>query len=178
LLLAGLAALWFFALWTLVTLFADGLSAVDVVSMVLIAAILLITPVAAWALLEEANARYRVEPDGIHYTSLGGIDIKYLWANLGHDRTVGPKGLARFLIGHPDEVAETPVEATDREEHTIVYAAHRASITTRSPVARILHNMAFGDTFRIPADLGGREELLRQVELHRAGFRAEGTPTP
>ena len=56
-LLAGVASIWIFALWTLVTILDGGITGVEWVSLVLMLGILVVSPLVAWALLEEAGSR-------------------------------------------------------------------------------------------------------------------------
>src|SRR5438874_12797778 len=78
-LLAGVASIWIFALWTLVTILQDGVSGVEWVSLVLMLGLLVVAPVVAWALLEEANCRMIVSSQGVRYQTLAGVDITYAW---------------------------------------------------------------------------------------------------
>src|SRR5690349_10356952 len=63
-LLLGVASIWVFALWSLVTILQDGVSGVEWVSGLLMLCILLVAPIVAWTLLEEANSRISTDPEG------------------------------------------------------------------------------------------------------------------
>src|SRR3954470_16845508 len=81
-LLLGVASIWIFALWTLITILQDGVSGVEWVSLLLMLGLLVVAPVVGWTLLEEAGTRIEVSDGGIRYASLGGIDLFYKWDEL------------------------------------------------------------------------------------------------
>src|SRR5437764_6027432 len=78
-LLLGVATIWIFALWTLITILQDGVSGIEWVSLVLMLGLLVVAPVAGWVLLEEANSRVTAGETGIRYQTLAGIDLHYQW---------------------------------------------------------------------------------------------------
>src|SRR5438045_8877764 len=81
-LLLGVAAIWVFAAWTLVTQAQDGLSGPEWVTAALMLAILLVAPVVAWNLLEERAATVSADARGLTYRSLNGIDLHYSWPEI------------------------------------------------------------------------------------------------
>src|SRR5205823_3925247 len=112
-LLLGVVTIWIFALWSLITILQDGVSGVEWVSMALMLGLLLVAPVVAWVLLEEANSRFIVSSKGIQYRTLAGISLDYGWEDLtGFAPAGGRSRLARFFLGD-DEPREsgTGVEA-------------------------------------------------------------------
>src|SRR4051812_28037001 len=78
-LLLGVAAIWIFALWTLVTQAQDGLSGPEWVTAILMLGILLVAPVVGWTLLEERATTITADAEGLTYRSLGGIALRYRW---------------------------------------------------------------------------------------------------
>src|SRR5438045_8169499 len=76
-LLAGVISIWIFALWTLITILQDGVSGVEWVSLALMLGLLVVAPVVAWALLEEANSRITLSDESIKYQTIAGINLTY-----------------------------------------------------------------------------------------------------
>src|SRR5437763_16457277 len=72
-LLLGVAAIWVFALWTLITQAQDGLSGPEWVTAALMLGILLVAPVVGWTLLEERAATLTTDANGLTYRPLNGI---------------------------------------------------------------------------------------------------------
>src|SRR5690349_18103375 len=66
-LLLGVVTIWIFALWSLITILQDGVMGVEWVSLALMLGLLLVAPVVAWVLLEEANSRLILTNSGIRY---------------------------------------------------------------------------------------------------------------
>src|SRR5207237_4819332 len=94
---------WIFALWTLITILQDGISGVEWVSLALMLGLLVVAPVVAWTLLEEANSSITVSDAGIRYRTLAGITLDYAWDELsGFAPTGGRSRLARFFLGDDD----------------------------------------------------------------------------
>src|SRR5438552_13270318 len=99
-LLLGVVTVWIFALWTLITILQDGITGVEWVSLALMLGLLVVAPVVAWALLEEANSRITVGDQGIKYQTLAGSTLTYGWDDLSGLRPTGGRGkLARFFLG-------------------------------------------------------------------------------
>ncbi len=63
-LLLGVAAIWVFALWTLVTQAQDGLSGPEWVTAILMLGILVVAPVVGWTLLEERTTMITTDATG------------------------------------------------------------------------------------------------------------------
>jgi hypothetical protein len=117
LLLLGVASIWIFALWTLITILEGGIGGVEWVSLLLMAAILVVAPVAAWTFLEEANSKVTTSDHGISYRTLGGINLTYKWEEVqGFKGKEGRSRLARFFLGDDDNV--TDKDAKDFEGGT------------------------------------------------------------
>src|SRR5919204_4180269 len=81
-LLLGVVTVWIFALWTLITILQDGVSGVEWVSLALMLGLLVVAPMVAWALLEEANSSITVSDKGIRYRTLARISLDYAWDEL------------------------------------------------------------------------------------------------
>lgn len=148
-LLIGVATLWVFALWSLVTIFQDGLTGVEWVSMLLMLGMLVVAPVVAWTLLEEANSRIVTSERGIEYRTIGGINLAYKWDELSGFKPRGTRGrLARFFLGEEevditnnarDAEASVPrpgEEPTTEENERAVAVASAHVETDAHPVAR------------------------------------------
>src|SRR4051794_7021434 len=71
-LLVGVASIWIFALWSGIVILQDGVSGVEWVSLLLMLGILVVAPIVAWTLLEEANGRILTSDTGIEYRSIAG----------------------------------------------------------------------------------------------------------
>src|SRR5207245_6632727 len=69
-LLLGVVTMWIFALWTLITILQDGITGVEWVSLALMLGLLVVAPVVAWTLLEEANSSITFSDAGICYRTL------------------------------------------------------------------------------------------------------------
>ncbi|MFL5732768.1 MAG: hypothetical protein ACJ78Q_06160 [Chloroflexia bacterium] len=99
-LLLGVATIWIFALWSLITILQDGVTGVEWVSLALMLGLLLVAPVVAWVLLEEANSRLILTDTGLRYRSLAGIDLEYAWDDITGLAPTGRKSrIARFFLG-------------------------------------------------------------------------------
>ena len=81
-LLLGVAAIWVFACWTLVTQAQDGLSGPEWVTAVLMLGILVVAPVVGWTLLEERAATITSDATGLTYRSITGIHLTYAWPEI------------------------------------------------------------------------------------------------
>src|SRR5437660_764622 len=113
-LLVGVLSIWIFALWTLITILQDGVSGVEWVSLALMLGLLVVAPVVAWALLEEANSRITVGDQGIKYQTLAGSTVTYGWDDLSGLRPTGGRGkLARFFLGDDDATTTATSERAD-----------------------------------------------------------------
>lgn len=109
-LLIGVASIWIFALWTLITILQDGITGVEWVSLLLMLGMLVVAPVVGWMLFEEANSRIATNEQGIRYTSAGGIDLTYKWSELSGPEASGRGRIARFFLGNDeDEISKTGV---------------------------------------------------------------------
>jgi hypothetical protein len=102
-LLLGVVTVWIFALWTLITILQDGVSGVEWVSLALMLGLLVVAPLVAWALLEEAYSSITVSDRGIRYRTLAGINLDYAWDDFsGFAPTGGRSRIARFFLGDDD----------------------------------------------------------------------------
>jgi hypothetical protein len=171
-LLVGVASLWVFALWTLITLFQDALSGVEWVSLLLMLAILLVAPLVAWALFEEANSRYIVTGETLRYKSFGGVDIAYKWSDLHAGPGPGTGRLARFFLGEDKEGAakDASADAMDGEgdEEASLFRVPDRSDQIANPVARFLHKLAHGATLPVYGAVENRDKLLATIHAHTA----------
>jgi hypothetical protein len=180
-LLLGVVSIWVFGLWSLITILQDGITGVEWVSGVLMLGILLVAPLVAWTLLEEANSRITADDSGITYTTLGGISLKYAWADIAGFKDKGRKGrLARFFLGDDDgdsdkqdkiesearavkagEDGEIPPE--DDPETMLVTLREDPAGQIANPVVRFLHKQAHGSELPIYGGLENRKALLAEI---------------
>lgn len=116
-LLVGVASIWIFALWTLTTILQDGVSGVEWVSLLLMLGMLVVAPVVAWTLLEEASARIETTDQGINYSSMGGIDLRYKWGEVSGPVHKGPNRIARFFLGDDEGQSGTNNSNNNRESN-------------------------------------------------------------
>lgn len=167
-LLLGVASIWIFALWSLITILDDGISGVEWVSSFLMLGILVVAPMVAWTLLEEINSRISVSDTGLRYRSLGGIDLAYSWDDMAGFEQAGQRGkVARFFLGDKEAQPAVEAEADDEieeEPHTEllrVRDGHGPQIG--NPVVGFLHKQAHGAAVPIYGGLENREELLSEI---------------
>lgn len=103
-LLLGVISIWIFALWSLTTILQDGVSGVEWVSLLLMIGMLVVAPVVAWTLLEEANTRIITDSKGMRYQTISGIILSYSWEELeGFKTKEGRSRVARFFLGDDGE---------------------------------------------------------------------------
>ncbi|HKP54027.1 MAG TPA: hypothetical protein VJ183_15420 [Chloroflexia bacterium] len=171
-LLLGVATLWLFAVWSLITLFDGGLSGIEWVSAVLMLGIVLVAPVVGWALLEEANSRITTSESGIRYCSLMGIDLLYKWEELSDFQATGRKGkIARFFLGDDkDESAHDTADAAPSEDDTepdtrLLNTPDRIN-QIQNPLARILHKLSHGASLPLYGGIECRNDLLNEITSH------------
>ena len=102
-LLLGVAAVWVFAAWTLVTQALDGLSGPEWVTALLMLGILVVAPVVGWTLLEERSATITADAHGLTYRSITGIHLAYAWPEItGLDPAPAqPSRWARLFMDDP-----------------------------------------------------------------------------
>jgi len=180
-LLLGVISIWVFGLWSLITILQDGITGVEWVSSVLMLGILLVAPLVAWTLLEEANSRITTGDDGIRYSTLGGISLKYAWADIAGFKDKGRKGrLARFFLGDDDgdsdkqekiesearavkagEDGEVPRE--DEPETVLLTLRKNPAAQIANPMVRFLHKQAHGNDLPIYGGLENRKALLAEI---------------
>jgi hypothetical protein len=99
-LLFGVASIWVFALWSLITILQDGVGGVEWVSAALMIGMLVVAPVVAWTLLEEANSRIVTNESGIEYRTFAGIALAYGWDEVQGFKPKGERGrIAKFFLG-------------------------------------------------------------------------------
>lgn len=186
--LAGVLSIIVFAVWSLVTILDGGLNGAEWVSALLMLGMLLVAPLVAWTLLEEANSRITVSDEGVRYTTLGGINLHYPWAQLaGFKLPAGRGRLARFFLGEeePDDkknslasalttqdgannIDEEESEAEPESLALLVRDTYRAELNRQLPngVVCFLHTQAHGFNLPVYSGLENREELLAQIASH------------
>ena len=181
-LLLGVISIWVFALWTLVTTLDGGLSGAEWVTAALMLAVLLVAPLVGWTLLEEANARYTVLPDGLTYSTVGGISLTFPWAEIqGVKPKDAPGRLARFFLGddapattEPDATGDTATDSAtgdagaeaepDGEPRTVLLAlSTNPSARIANPVVRFLHKQAHGDALPVYGGVENQQTLLDEI---------------
>jgi hypothetical protein len=186
-LLLGVISIWVFALWSLIAMLPDGITGVEWVTGLLMLGILVVAPVVAWTLLEEANSRITADDAGINYNTIGGISLSYSWADIAGFKEKGRKGrIARFFLGDDDgdnsssksnETEEnTPaVKAGKEDEETppddepdTMLLTVRKDLTPQiaNPVVRFLHRQAHGNDLPIYGGLENREALLSEISSY------------
>jgi hypothetical protein len=158
-LLAGVASIWIFALWTLITILQDGVSGVEWVSMLLMIGMIVVAPVVAWTLLEEASAHVETGEQGIRYRSMGGIDLRYNWGEVEGPRPKGRNKVARFFLGDDDDRPEGTVNINNNKKESNVEAGE-----FRREV--IKNNQAGQSTIDATA---GRDEVDSEEEVDEDG---------
>ena len=169
-LLLGVASLWVFAVWSLINLFEGGLGGIEWVSLVLMLGLVLVAPIVAWALLEEANSRITTSDTGIHFHSLAGIDLHYEWSELSGFQPKDRKGkVARFFLGDDDkeegiDEADSGDEEPEPDTRLLDAPDHTAQI--KNTVARIMHRLSHGSSLLIYGGIECRDDLLKEITSH------------
>ncbi|MEA2574460.1 MAG: hypothetical protein QOH93_1758 [Chloroflexia bacterium] len=183
-LLIGVLSLEVFAVWSLVTILDGGIDGAEWVSALLMVGIALVAPLVAWTLLEEINSRYFVTAEGLRYTSIGGLDLLYPWAQISGFKTEQRRGrIARFFLGEEDP-AETdnntttpdmvPGDTNNEEEESEaepqalalqVRESYRPQVDSQigNPMLRFLHTQAHSYTIPIHSGVENRAELVSQI---------------
>ena len=170
-LLLGVASIWVFAIWSLVTIFEEGISGVEWVSAFLMLGILVVAPMVAWTLLEEMNCRISISDNSLQYRTLGGVDLAYGWSDLiGFERTARQRGkVARLFLGKEEQPAPAEAEATDdtdaadEPDTVLVQVRDGASPRISNPLVNFLHRQAHGSAVPIYGGLENRDELLGEI---------------
>ena len=184
-LLIGVLSLEVFAVWSLVTILDRGIEGAEWVSALLMVGIALVAPLVAWTLLEEINSRYFVTAEGLRYTSIGGVDLFYPWAQLAGFKTEQRRGrIARFFLGEEDPVETdnnntttpdiAPGDTNNEEEESEaepqplalhVRESYRPQVDSQfgNPLLRFLHNQAHAYTVPIHGGIENRDELVSQI---------------
>lgn len=190
-LLVGVISIMVFAVWSLVTILDGGLDGAEWVSALLMLGILVVSPLVAWTLLEEANSRLTVTEEGVRYSTLGGINLLYPWSQLAGFKQRGGRGrFARFFLGEeengesvdkknsPTPALNAQAEANNEDEEEseaeteshalLVRDSYGAELIRQLPngVVRFLHTQAHGATLPVYSGLENRDELLSQIALH------------
>jgi len=186
-LLLGVISIWVFAVWSFIAIFPDGVTGVEWVTGALMLGIIVVAPVVAWTLLEEANARITTDDQGIAYSTFGGLKLTYALADISGFKGKGRKGrLARFFLGDDDgdnvdngnsdnttEIVDDArqVKAGEDEENVSEDEPETALLALRkdpaaqiaNPVVRFLHKQAHGDALPIYGGLENRKALLDEI---------------
>lgn len=179
-LLLGVVSLWVFALWTFITILEAGLEGVEWVSALLMLGILLVAPLVAWTLLEEAYSRIIVEDGSIRYETVAGIKLAYRWDDLIGYRQARRGRIARFFLGDEGETGQSSESSrvvgaagvidpnsekeSEEEPETLVLESRMdATAQIANPALRFLHRQAHGSGLPIYGELEGRDALLREI---------------
>ena len=168
-LLLGVASMWVFALWSLITILDDGITGVEWVSSFLMLGILVVAPMVAWTLLEELNSRISLSDTSLRYQSLGGIDLAYSWDDLAGFQQAGQRGkVARFFLSdkeaQPAVEAEASVDDIEEEPSTqLLHVRDGHGPQIGNPVVSFLHRQAHGTNVPIYGGIENREELLGEI---------------
>jgi len=177
-LLLGVISLAIFALWSLVNILQDGVSDVEWVTGAFMLAILLVSPLVAWTLLEEANTVVTTSDSGLTYSTLGGVSLQYKWPDVtGFQSKRGKSKLARFFLGDDDAPREESVSVTsegDAENSAESPSTLLLSVRTdpalqlKNPLVRFLHKQAYGDTLPLHSGLANRDLLINNINKNTA----------
>jgi hypothetical protein len=178
-LLLGVISIAIFALWSFINILQDGVGGAEWVSGLLMLAILLVTPLVAWTLLEEARASVRTDDGGLTYKTIGGINLRYPWGEVaGLKQKAGRGRLARFFLGDDKEaqtgMADAPAgpqppgtpeeNVADEEPGTLLLAVQTdPSRQIANPLVRFLHKQAYGDSLPIHGGLEARQLLIEEI---------------
>ena len=177
-LLMGALIIWAFALWSfrstlgisynplafwgsLRASIEQGLSIGQVVPAVLMLVLIVATPLVVWNILEEWDAAFTPEDDGLRFSALG-VRLTYPWSGISALRRV-------------DEDTDEPMD------ELLLAADYTGQIG--NPLLRFLHRQAYGST-RLPlyAGLDDRDELISEIQrrtgLGLAEAPAGETPAP
>jgi hypothetical protein len=180
-LLLGVASIWVFALWSLITILEGGITGIEWVSSVLMLGILLVAPLVGWGLLEEAYSRVSLGDAGVRYQTIGGLDVTYRWDDLvGFKKGRGRGRIARFFLGDGSDEEADPTrtgtaipanemdsndeESSEDDPDTLLLEV-REGHTSRiaNPVLRFLHSQAHGHALPIYGGLENRDDLLTEI---------------
>lgn len=177
-LLLGVISLAIFALWSLINILQDGVSDVEWVTGAFMLAILLVSPLVAWTLLEEANTVVTTSDNGLTYRTLGGISLQYKWPDVtGFKSKQGKSKLARFFLGDDDAPQEEAVSVTsegDAESSAESPSTLLLSVRTdpalqlQNPLVRFLHKQAYGDILPLHSGLANRDLLINNINKNTA----------
>lgn len=193
-LLIGVLSIIVFAVWSLVTILDGGLTGAEWVSALLMLGIIVVAPAVAWTLLEEANSRITLADNGLRFTSIGGVDVRYRWEQLYGFQGRGQRGrVARFFLGDEDDDAEAAAPGgstgstnntndTDNSDEEGDSEADAESVALRvreqyrgelarqlaNPAVRFLYTQAHGNTVPIYGGLENRDELVSRIASHLA----------
>ncbi|HUP27481.1 MAG TPA: hypothetical protein VM409_03525 [Chloroflexia bacterium] len=169
-LLLGVASIWIFALWSLITILEGGLTGVEWVSGLLMIGILLVAPLVAWALLEELNSRITLGPDGLRYTTLGGIDLAYKWEQISGFQGPAKRGrVGRFFLGKEEDEPVEELEAAEDEGEdesepgTRLLQIRGEAPQIANPLVRFLHSQANDNAIPLYEGFEDLEDLLARV---------------
>lgn len=165
-LLIGALLIWVFALWTLrITLATSsdpsaslfqalqenlnrGLSAGQIIPVLLMVVLLIATPLVLWGILEEWGAQYTLTDAGLHFTSFG-VALNCPW-----DRISG--------IHRLEDDADEPLDA--------IIIRDDLSSQIKNPLVRWLHRQACGARrLLIYPGLEDRDDLLQEIRI-RSGL--------
>ncbi|MDQ3928871.1 MAG: hypothetical protein M3328_06960 [Chloroflexota bacterium] len=183
-LLIGVLSLEVFAIWSLITILDRGIDGAEWVSALLMVGIALVAPLVAWTLLEEINSRYLVTAEGLRYSSIGGLDLLYPWAQIAGLKTEQRRGrIARFFLGDEDPAQidnntttpdMAPGDTNNEEEESEaepqslalqVRESYRPQVDSQfgNPLLRFLHTSAQAYTVPIHSGVENRDQLLSQI---------------
>jgi hypothetical protein len=178
-LLLGVLSIAVFALWSFINILQDGVDGVEWVSGLLMLAILLVTPLVGWTLLEEARASVQADDIGVTYKTAGGVTLAFPWTEVtGFEQKTGRSRLARFFLG--DDKDDGPVQpppgeqdenVADGEPGTLLLTVRTdPSQQITNPLVRFLHRQAYSANIPIHGGLEARQQLIEEIKT-RTGQR-------
>jgi hypothetical protein len=172
-LLLGVLSIAVFALWSFINILQDGVDGVEWVSGLLMLAILLVTPLVGWTLLEEAQASVQANDKGVTYKTAGGVTLAFPWTEVtGFEQKTGRSRLARFFLG--DDKDDAPVQPSPGEQDENVADGEPGTLllTVRTdpsqqitnPLVRFLHRQAYSTNIPIHGGLEARQQLIEEIK--------------
>jgi hypothetical protein len=202
-LLLGVATLWVAALWIALTILLDGVGGVEWVSLLLMLGIIVVAPLAGWALVEELTSRITTDAHGINYRAAGGINLCYSWKALtGFRPRQDPGRVKRFFLG--DAPVDVHDDGRDRDRHVhtpddgpaaeaegavapdsthplqdeqgtlLLQTSVDPAAQITNPLVRFLHRLAYGTAIPLYGGLEGRDELVKEIAAHLQPANPEG----
>lgn len=144
-LLAGVASIFGFAVWTLLSLLTAGIELGEMIPLVLMVGILIASPLLAWNIVEELFASIELSEEALVFRS-AGIEIPCPWSD---------------VTGFSEPDGGTWRGGQD----ALVHLSRDCSSSISSPLLRFLHRQAHGSRkIRLYSSLDDREKLQGRIK--------------